>query len=204
MNIIVFNPHPDDAEVLMGGTIAKYTQKGHDVLIVVVTIPNQKERRMEESEKAAAILGARISVLDVDPYELIFNRKLVEVFDEVIKDFSPDIIYTSWINDSHQDHVNVSKTTIAAARKNNCSLYMYEQALPSGLTPYGFRAQAFVDVSDTIELKIESVLAHQSQVQNFSEQWIQGIKARATYMGFQINVKYAEAFEIVKELKEIQ
>ena len=203
MNIIVFNPHPDDAEVLMGGTIAKYTQKGHDVLIVVVTIPSQKEKRIEESEKAAAILGARISVLDLDPYELVFNRKLVEVFDEVIKDFPPDIIYTSWIHDSHQDHVNVSKTTIAAARKNNCSLYMYEQALPSGLTPYAFRAQAFVDVSDTMELKIESVLAHQSQVQNFSEQWIQGILARATYMGFQINVKYAEAFEVVKEIKRI-
>jgi len=203
MNIIVFNPHPDDAEVLMGGTIARYTQKGHDVLIVVVTIPSQKEKRIEESEKAAAILGARISVLDLDPYELVFNRKLVEVFDEVIKDFPPDIIYTSWIHDSHQDHVTVSKATIAAARKNNCSLYMYEQALPSGLTPYGFRAQAFVDVSDTMELKIESVLAHQSQVQNFSEQWIQGILARATYMGFQINVKYAEAFEVVKELKEI-
>ena len=146
MNIVVFSPHPDDAEVLMGGTIAKYTQKGHDVLIVIVTIPNQPEKRIEESEKAVAILGARISVLDLDPYELVFNRKLVEVFDEVIKDFPPDIIYTSWIHDSHQDHVNVSKMTIAAARKNNCSLYMYEQALPSGLTPYGFRAQAFVDV----------------------------------------------------------
>ncbi len=203
MNIIVFSPHPDDAEVLMGGTIAKYAQKGHDVLIVVVTIPNQEERRREESREAAAILGARLSILDLSPYELVFNRRTVEIFDGVIKDFPPDIIYTSWIHDSHQDHITVSKTTIAAARKNRCSLYMYEQALPSGLTPYGFRAQAFVDISDTIELKIKSVSAHQSQVQNFSEQWIQGIIARATYMGFQINVKYAEAFEVVKEIKEI-
>ena len=203
MNIIVFSTHPDDAEVLMGGTIARYTQKGHDLLIVVVTIPNQKARRREEVGKAAEILGARLLVLDLDPYELVFDRKLVEIFDEVIKDFPPDIIYTSWIHDSHQDHVAVSRATIAAARKNNCSLYMYEQALPSGLTPYGFRAQAFVDISDTMELKKESVLVHQSQVQNFSEQWIQGIRARATYMGFQINVKYAEAFEVVKVLKSI-
>lgn len=203
MNIIVFSPHPDDAEVLMGGTIARYTRKGHDVLIVTVTVPNQKEKRIEESEKAAAILGARLSVLDLDPYELVFNRRLVEVFDKVIKDFPPDIIYTSWIHDSHQDHTVVSNATIAAARKNNCSLYMYEQALPSGLTPYGFRVQAFVDISDTIDLKIESVLAYQTQVQNFSEQWIHGIRARATYMGFQINVKFAESFEVVKEIKDI-
>jgi len=203
LNILVFSPHPDDAEVLMGGTIARYAQKGHNVLIVVATVPNQKEERREESKKAAIILGAQISMLDLNPYELVFNRGLVEIFDEVIKDFPPDVIYTSWLHDSHQDHANVSEATIAAARKNNCSLYMYEQALPSGLTPYGFRAQAFVDISDTMGLKIKSVLAHKSQVQNFSEQWVQGIIARATYMGFQVNVKYAEAFEVVKELKEI-
>ena len=80
---------------------------------------------------------------------------------------------------------------------------MYEQALPSGLTPYAFRAQVFVDISDTIETKIKSVLAHNSQVQNFSEQWVQGIRGRATYRGFQINVEYAEAFEVVKEIKQI-
>ncbi len=144
-----------------------------------------------------------VVLLDVNPYKLMFNRELVEIFDKIIKDFPPDIIYTSWIYDSHQDHITVSKATIAAARKNACSLYMYEQALPSGLTPYAFRPQAFVDISDTIELKIKSVSAHQSQVQSFSEQWIQGIIAKATYMGFQINVNYAEAFEVVKEIKKI-
>ena len=203
MNIIIFSPHPDDAEVLMGGTIARYTQTEHDVLIVLVTVPAQKEKRIEESRESAAILGARLSVLDLNPYELVFNRNLVEIFDNVIRDFPPDIIYTSWIHESHQDHIAVSKATIAAARKNACSLYMYEQALPSGLTPYAFRAQAFVDISDTIETKIKSVLAHNSQVQSFSEQWIQGIRARATYRGFQVNVEYAEAFEVVKEIKKI-
>ena len=203
MNIIVFSPHPDDAEVMMGGTIAKYTQKGHSVLIAVVTIPNQKEKRVEESKKAATILGARISVLDLDPYELVFNRRLVEVFDEVMKDFPPDIIYTCWLHDSHQDHVAVGQATIAAARKNQCSLYMYDQALPSGITPYVFRPQVFVDISDTIETKIEGVLAHDSQVKTLGDQWIAGIRANATYVGFQINVKYAEAFEVVKEIKQI-
>ena len=203
MKIIVFSPHPDDAEVLMGGTIAKYTKQGHDVLIVLVTTTAQKEKRVEESRRAAAILKARLDILDINPYELAFNRSLVQAFDSVIRDFPPDIIYTSWVNDSHQDHEAVSKATIAAARRNTCSLYMYEQALPSGLTPYAFRAQAFVDISDTLDTKIESVLAHDSQVQSFSEQWIQSIKARANYRGFQINVKYAEAFEVVKEVQQV-
>ncbi len=203
MNIIAFSPHPDDAEVLMGGTIARYTKEGHHVLIVLVTIPNQKERRIEEAKQSALILGASLSILDLNPDELIFNRNLVQTFDDVIKSFPPDIIYTSWIHDSHQNHVIVAQGTIATARKNTCSLYMCEQALPSGLTPYAFNAQAFVDITDTIETKIKSVLAHKSQVQNFSEQWIKGIRGRAVYRGFQINVKYAEAFEVVKEIKKI-
>lgn len=203
MNIIVFSPHPDDAEVLMGGTIAQYTRKGHDVLIALVTVPDEQDKRKEEARKAAAVLGARLSILDIDPYELAFDRRLIQLFDKVITDFPPDVIYTSWINDSHQDHVAVSRATIAASRKNNCSLYMYEQALPSGLTPFAFRPQVFVDISDTIELKIKSVLAHDSQVKSFSKNWIQSITGRATYHGFRINVKYAEAFEVVKEIKKI-
>lgn len=200
MNIIVFSPHPDDAEVLMGGTIARYTRGGHDVKIVLVVVPRQRERRIEESKKAAAILGAQLTVLDIDPYQLVFSRKLVESFDEIVEDFPPDAIYTSWLGDSHQDHVVVSQAAIATARKNNCSVYMYEQALPGGLSPLAFRAQAFVDISETIDLKIKSVLAHESQVQNFTEQWIEGIKGRAAYMGFRVNVKYAEAFEVVKHI----
>jgi len=202
MNVIVFSPHPDDAEVMMGGTIAKYAQKGHNVSIVLVTIPNQKEKRREESKKAAAILGANLSVLDLNPYELVFNRSLVEIFDEVIKDSQPDIIYTSWIHDSHQDHIAVSEATIAAARKNNCSLYMYDQGLPSGLNPYTFRTQAFVDISETMEIKVKGISAHESQVEKYGQHWIQGIMARAIYLGYRINTKYAEAFELVREIKE--
>jgi len=203
MNVVVFSPHPDDAEVLMGGTIARYAQQGHKVQIVLVTIPNQKERRREESEKAATILGADLSVLDLNPYELVFNRQLVEIFDQVLADLQPDAIYTSWIHDSHQDHITVSQTTIAAARKNNCSLYMYEQALPSGLTPYAFRAQTFVDISGTMETKMSAISAHRSQVEKFGEPWLEGIIARARYIGCRINAEYAEAFEVVREIKKI-
>jgi len=200
MNVIVFSPHPDDAEVLMGGTIAQYTRSGHDVKIVLVTVPSQRERRIEESKKAAAILGAQLTVLDIDPYQMVFSRKLVESFDQIVEDFPPDAIYTSWLHDSHQDHITVSQAAIASTRRNNCSVYMYAQALPGGLSPSAFRAQAFADISETIDLKIQSVLAHESQVQNFTEQWIEGIRGRAAYMGFRINVKYAEAFEVVKHI----
>ncbi|MFC1964498.1 PIG-L deacetylase family protein [Chloroflexota bacterium] len=200
MNVLVFSPHPDDAEVLMGGTIARYTMRGHCVMIVLVTVPDQKERRVDESKRAAAILGAQSTVLNIDSYQLSFNRSLVESFDKIVSDFTPDIIFTSWLHDSHQDHIAVCQAAVASTRRNTCSVYMYEQAFPGGLSPFPFRAQAFVDISETIDLKIKSVIAHDSQFQHFTERWIEGIRGRAAYMGFRINVKYAEAFEIVKHI----
>lgn len=203
MNVIAFGAHADDIDILMGGTIFKYSQKKHDVLMVIVTLTDQSETRRKEVESAARVLGSKIQILDLDPYTLYLNRRLVQMFDEIIKDFSPDVVYTNWNHDSHQHHITVSNATIAATRKNKCSLYMYEQAIPGGITPYGFKPQAFVDISKTIEKKIEAVSKHKSQVQNFGNQFLEGIKARAKYWGFQIGTQYAEAFEVIKYIKNI-
>ncbi len=106
-------------------------------------------------------------------------------------------------HDSHQDHIAVSQATVAASRKSSCPLYMYDQALPSGMTPYSFRAQSFVDISETIDVKTAAVMAHKSQVAIFGDYWIRGMKGRAAYWGFSLGVQYAEAFEVVKEIQEI-
>ncbi len=203
MNVVAFSPHPDDVEIAMGGTVAKYAQKGHNVLIVLVSTPNQKRVREKEAIMSANILGARVSILGLDPDDLIANRKLIGIFDDIIADYSPDVIYTSWLHDSHQDHAVVSRVTLAATRRNSCSLYMYHQQIPSGITPHAFRAQAFVDISEMLDIKIKAVLAHESQAIKYGEGWIQGIKGEASYWGARINVKYAEAFEVVKEITSI-
>ena len=171
--------------------------------MVVAMIPNKKEFRWKEAGNAARTLGAELIILDISPDELIFNRELVRRFDEVIRGHSPDIVYTHWNHDSHQDHVAVANAVIASTRANNCSLYMYEQTIPGGIVPYSFRTQSFVDISEVIDTKVNSIMAHKSQVEVNNEWWLDGVKGRAMYRGYQINVKYAEAFEVVKEVKEI-
>lgn len=203
MKILAFGAHPDDIEVGMGGTIAKHSRKKHELLCVIATIPDDIESRKEESEKSAKILNAKLSILGLDPDEMLFNRKLVRIFDGIIKDFAPDVVYTHWEHDSHQDHAAISNASITATRKNNCSVYMYEQTIPGGIVPYGFKPQVFIDISDVIDTKIKSVLAHKSQVKKNGNWWEYGIRGRAMYRGYQINVKYAEAFEVVKEIKKI-
>lgn len=204
MKILAFGAHPDDIEVGMGGTIARYSKnKKYDVLMVIATVPNKREDRRKEAKNAAEILGAELMILDIDPDKMIFSRELVRRFDEVIREYSPEIVYTHWNHDSHQDHVAVANAVIASTRKNNCSLYIYEQMIPGGIVPYGFRTQSFVDISEVIDTKIESIMAHKSQVGMNGEWWLYGVKGRAMYRGYQINVKYAETFEVVKEIRRI-
>ncbi|MFH1836252.1 MAG: PIG-L family deacetylase [Methanobacteriota archaeon] len=203
MKILAFGAHPDDLEVGMGATIAKHSDSGDEVLMVVALIPNNPSERLKESENAAKILGAKVKFLDIKPDEFSNNRRIVEKFDEIVQEFKPDIIYTHWIHDSHQDHITVGNATLAAARRNTCSVYMYEQTIPGGIVPYGFKPQMFIDVSSVIDKKIESVLSHKSQIDANGDNWVYGIKGRAQYRGYQINTKFAEAFEVVKEIKAI-
>ena len=203
--ILVFGAHPDDIEVGCGGTVAKYTKNGHDVLCVVCVIPNNHKLRKMEAMKSAEILDAKILFLDTDPNNFILNRQLIEQFDNIINEYNPDIVFTHWKQDSHQDHRVVCDATIASSRKNKHSLYMYEQTIPGGIVPYGFLPQMYINISDTIDQKIKSILSHASEVDKHNKDriWEYGIKGRASYRGYQINEKYAEAFEVVKEIKNI-
>ena len=201
MRVLVLAAHPDDAEVGCGGTIAKYAGQGHTVKIVTTVIPSLHEVRLAESEAAARILGAEHECLDIRSGDMVFNRAIVECFDRAITGFGPDLILTHWSHDSHNDHQVVAHATVAASRKNACSVYMYEQTIPGGITSCSFRAQKYIDISETLEKKLESIKAHASQMRAHGDWWLYGIQGRAQYRGFQIRKKYAEAFETVKDIE---
>jgi len=200
MRILVFGAHPDDMEVGMGGTIAKHANFGDSVDMVVGTVPSMGQVRRDEAREGARILGGELRFLDIESEEFEYNRALVGQIDAILKDVRPDMIYTQWDQDSHQDHNNLSRGVISASRKNQCSLYMYEQTIPGGIVPGGFNPQSYVDISETIDQKSNSVLAHASQVKVHGDLWVEGVKGRCAYRGYQIHVAYAEAFQVVKEI----
>ncbi len=204
MKILVVGAHPDDIEPQMGGSIAKFTNKGYEVLILQFTDTGGKHKaiRNRESLEATRILGAKIKYLHYEQDNFIFKRELVEKLDDIIKEYQPDEIYTCWEYDSHQDHQIVSKTVLAASRKNNANIYFFEPIIPGGITPYGFETNYFIDISDTIETKIKSIKSYNSQLKKFGPNWINAIYGRARLRGFQINVNYAEAFHIVKKINK--
>ena len=196
--VLAIGAHPDDIEISVGGTLMLHKERGDEVLGVVVTIPQENEIREKEVEVAAKIMGLKVDRLNLESQGIQFNRNLVGIIDKIIKDFNPTIIYTHWINDSHQDHHHLAQATIAAARHNKCSVFMYEQTIPGGVGASAFRPQLYVDITKVIDRKIDSVKAHKSQILKNFEWWMNGLKGRCAYHGFQIGVNYAEVFEIVK------
>jgi len=218
MRVMVISAHPDDIEPQMGGTIAEYTSKGHEVLIFTLTIPHQdkfgqnieeaKKERIEEAEKSANILGAKLILLDLDQYEIGGQqRKLVQIIEKYIKNFSPEIIYTCWDKGSHQDHKLVSNAVISATRKNDITLYFFEPIIPEGLVPYSFLADTYVIIDNVINKKIESIKCYQSQMRKYSDDWVNSIIARNKFTGFrfrEIKANYIESFMTVRRIKHIR
>jgi len=214
MNILAFSPHADDIEIAMGGTIAKFASEGHNVTIITAILPKENvdgnvddimsNKRRKEQEKAAKILGANLEILNLDPYDFSFNRKYTKLFDQKIKSYSPNIIFSCWEHDTHQDHKNLANILFAATRKNNISINMYETMLPGGLNTYAFNPQYFVNISKYIDVKIEALKAYKSvfekKEKNHSK-YYDAIVARAKFRGEVIGVDYAEAFVVVKRIE---
>jgi len=214
LNVLALSPHADDVEIAMGGTIAKYVSEGHNVTILTAILPKEnisgdidnfmRENRRKEQEKSAKILSANLEILDLDPYDFRFNRKYIKLFDQKIKSLNPDIIFSCWEHDTHQDHKNLANIVFSATRKNNISLNMYETMLPGGLNHYSFNPQYFVNISKFIDKKNEALKAYESvfnKNKNSSEKYFNSIIGRAKFRGEIVCVDYAEAFVIVKKVE---
>lgn len=198
-NIIVFGAHPDDIEIGMAGTIKRLSGSGHCVYSCIAAVPDNREARLKEAENAAKILGIKeIIVLPLGTQVLGYNRESIGVIDAIIRAIKPHSVFTHWNEDSHQDHVNLTRCVISATRKNHFNVFMYEHSMPGGITPAAFRAQYIIDVSTEINEKMESIRAHASQLKRNGDWWLEEIKGHAMYRGYQIRTQYAEAFEIIK------
>jgi N-acetylglucosamine malate deacetylase 1 len=204
--VLAFGAHPDDIEIGMGGTMAKLSGMGYDVRPIIATLPNfteidTKEQRRKEAIISAKVMGCRLpEFLDLTPNEITFGRKFVTLIDGLIRKHEPEVVFTQWIGDSHQDHQILTRAVIAASRDVN-SLFMYETTIPGGVTESSFRPQLFVDISQTLEIKRNALECFDSQKIRGGHLWLNAITGRSSYRGYQIGAQHAEAFEIVKECR---
>lgn len=204
--VVVFGAHPDDLEIGMGGTVAKLVRLGYNVNLVVATLPNfvktdTKEGRKSEAIESVKVLGCSApEFLDLAPDEITFGRNFVNKVDGIIQKYEPEVVFTQWIGDSHQDHQALTKAVIAACRDQK-DVLMYETTIPGGITEHAFRAQLFVDITTTIDIKKSALDCFRSQIIRCGQIWIPAVLGRCSYRGYQMNVNQAEAFEVIRVSK---
>ena len=208
MRLLAIGAHLDDAEIACGGTIARATKNGHCAKILVLTdssylnysgkVWRTKEQGIEEGTEAAKILGIKdLEILDFPTKDVPHHSSVVEAIEQRINAFKPNVILTHWPYDTHQAHKNTGLSTLSAARYYT-SILTYEPMMPSGRSYVGFRPQVYVDISDFIEQKLEALKAHKSQYLKYGDAWLEAVEARCRLRGFEMGVKYAEAFEAVR------
>lgn len=209
MKLLAIGAHLDDIEIACGGTLAKAIESGHSVKVLIMSksgytnndgkIQRSDEVAVTEGINALQTLGITdIDILDFATKDIPFCSDVVHAIDVVIADYQPDIIFTHHPFDTHQAHEGVSKATIAAARRMN-TVFFYEPITPSGRSYVAFKPHLYVDIEGTLEKKINSLKCHTSEYNKFgAEDWIEGVRCRCGFRGYEIGKKFAEAFEILR------
>jgi LmbE family N-acetylglucosaminyl deacetylase len=192
--VLVFGAHPDDIEFGCGGSLVSFSSKKYKIALYVATkggAGGADKVREKEQNKSASIIGALLLWGSFRDTELFLNRELIDEVESVIKRTRPDMIFVNYYNDTHQDHVALSKAVITAARYSN-NLLFYETP-----TSIGFQPNMFYDITGVLDKKLLLLKSHKSQlnktrVKNLSI--IESAKSTAVFRGYQARVKYAEAF----------
>ena len=126
--VLAFGAHPDDLEVGAGGLLARLSAQGAEVVMAVVSIPNQTEVRRAEAKAGADVIDADLFILyDEKParVEDIPMHELVRRFDNLVGDIRPDLVITHSAHDLHWDHGLVNRATVSALRRTPCDLLAF-------------------------------------------------------------------------------
>lgn len=207
-SILVIGPHPDDQELGMGGTIVKLARQGHRVHIIDMTNgePTPRgsvETRAAEAAAAARVMGVGRTLLGLKNREVTHDVASRHKLAALIRVHRPDWLFLPYPTDAHPDHVAV--TRIGEDARFDAKLTKTDipgdPYYPKRVIYYfcthlrmNFPATFCLDISDTIDRKIEAVKCYASQFVGASGHVPEMVRTITAYFGSRIGTKHAEPF----------
>ena len=214
--------HPDDPDFLAGGTIARLARDGREVTYVIVTNGNKGSSeagvtaeqlapmRAEEQRRAAQVLGVtRVEFLGYEDGEVEDTRELRRDVTRQIRRWRPDLIITlnphrtySNFPGWHRDHRITGRVVLDCVYPLARDRLAFPELLPE-YGPHNVREVYVIqwegpglvlDVTDTMELKLEAIRCHRSQVSDFKAVEAR-MRNRAATLGKEKGYSYAEGFD---------
>lgn len=217
LDILIFGAHPDDAEIGMGGTIAKHTRAGYRVGICDLTYAEMSsngtvETRKQEAAEASRVLNlAERSNLGLPDRGLRMIPEHLDVIVREIRRLRPRIVFAPYWEDRHPDHVQCGKMVEEAVFNAKLRRYLPEIA-PVTVEQFYFYfvndlgvPNLMVDVTDVYESKMDSLRAYRTQfeapksgndyvVTPINQGYLERVEARDRMLGQKRMVPYAEGF----------
>ncbi len=212
--------HPDDADMGAGGTIAKWSTAGTEIVLVVACTGDKGtvdsttdpkylvEQRDRELCDSAATLGISaverllIADGDVENSRALRERivRLVRVFrPQVVISHDPTAIFFGTTYYNHRDHRELGFATLDAVLPAAYLPHYFPESGPSHkvervLLAGTLEANVGVDISMTVNSKIDAALCHKTQVGPRSKQLSDSIQSSAKHCGKRLSVAGAENF----------
>ena len=209
-NILVIGPHPDDQELGMGGTIAKLSDQGHDVLLLDMTNGEptpfgDPQTRAKEAQIAAEILGVTRRLIDLPNRVLQHTIEARHKVAGVIREHQAEIMFVPYFQDAHPDHV--ATTRIAEDARFDAKLTKIDlpgqPIYPKWLFYYYCTHLRWVadpnflfDITGFEDRKRDSIVAYETQFvkPEKNRKVVEWIKSANEYLGSRIGVQAAEPF----------
>jgi len=220
--VLVIAAHPDDPDFLAGGTVARLAQEGREVAYVILTNGNKGSGnrgvkseqlapiREEEQRRAAHVLGVRhVEFLGYEDGELEDTRELRRDVTREIRRWRPDLIITlnphrtynnfpGW----HRDHRVTGRVVLDCvyplARDHLAFPELSREYEPHSVREVYYiqweQPRLVIDISETVELKLEAIRCHASQVTDFKA-FEARMRDRAATLGKEKGYAYAEGFD---------
>jgi LmbE family N-acetylglucosaminyl deacetylase len=219
--------HPDDAELLCAGTLARAKEDGAAIAICVLCqgdkgqpatpIPNLAEVRSREVGQAAQLIGAELFPGQFADGELADGTTERQALIAVYRQFRPTLVLAHAPADYHPDHRAASALADAASWFCASGGYLPQQR-PLDTQPAlwwmdtinmsGFEPGFFVDISDFAAIKHQMLRCHKSQLARWADRDFSPLEElmRKQYSarGAQAGAAAAEAFEIHRAWKRIR
>jgi LmbE family N-acetylglucosaminyl deacetylase len=218
-NILIIAPHPDDEVLGCGATIAKYASLGHTLYVLVATRGSKNlytddriENVRNEALNAHNVLGVtKTFFLDFPAPELdtVPISDISREISKIIAEFKINVLFLPHRGDIHNDHKVIFNAGLVAARPvGNYTvkdIYCYETLSETEwAAPFAddaFIPNLYIDISDSMHLKIEAIKCFKSQLKEFpNPRSIETIEALAKFRAATVGFKSAEAFMIIRQI----
>jgi LmbE family N-acetylglucosaminyl deacetylase len=201
LKVIVAGAHPDDPESGCGGTIARYSDLGHDVVVIYLTRgeagisgkPHNEAAaiRSAEAQKACQILKARpVFAGQIDGSTEVNPARYAD-FGKLLDAEKPDVVFTHWPVDTHRDHRAASLLVYDAWLRSGKKFALYYFEVLTGSQTQVFAPNFYVDITETEHRKRAACYAHVSQQ---PDEWYPHHDQMNRFRGFEAGTKSAEGF----------